>query len=77
MIAEAQDQNVIIFTIGLGSDVVNDTFSAYGDPNYTGMKLMERIATLTNGQSYFAPTSEELEEIFEWIAEAIFVRLTL
>lgn len=77
MIAEAQDQNVIIFTIGLGSDVIEDEFTAYGDSHYTGMKLLERIATLTTGQSYFAPTSEELEEIFQWIAEAIFVRLTL
>ncbi len=77
MIADAQVQNVTIFTIGLGFDVVTNEFTAYGDSHYTGMKLMERIAHLTNGQSYFAPTSEELEEIFEWIADAIFVRLTL
>jgi len=77
MITEAQVQNVTIFTIGLGYDVVTNEFTAYGDSHYTGMKLMERIAHLTNGQSYFAPTSEELEEIFEWIADAIFVRLTL
>ncbi len=77
MITEAQIQNVTVFTIGLGYDVVDEEFTAYGDSHYTGMKLMERIAHLTNGQSYFAPTSEELEEIFEWIADAIFVRLTL
>ncbi len=77
MITEAQIQNVTIFTIGLGSDVINQTFSAYGDSYYTGMKLMERIASLTNGQAYFSPTTEELEEIFEWIADSIFVRLTL
>ena len=77
MIEEAQIQNVTIFTIGLGYDVVNTEFYAYGDSHYTGMKLMDRIAHMTNGQSYFAPTTEELEEIFEWIADAIFVRLTL
>jgi hypothetical protein len=51
------------------------TFSAYGDPNYNGQKLLERIAQRTGGEAYFAPTTEELEAIFEWIAEAIFVRL--
>jgi hypothetical protein len=67
--------NVTIFTIGLGKAMTDVTFSAYGDPNYNGQKLLERIAQDTGGSAYFAPTTEELEQIFEWIAEAIFVRL--
>jgi hypothetical protein len=71
----ATQENVTIFTIGLGNSLKNTTFSAYGDPNYNGHKLLERIAQETGGSAYFAPTTEELEQIFEWIAEAIFVRL--
>ncbi len=81
MIENAIEQNVTIFTIGLG-DVVTDTFDATmadGEgwtATYSGMDLLERIATGTNGQAYHAPTTEELEEIFGWIAEAIFIRIT-
>jgi hypothetical protein len=71
----ANNQNVTIFTIGLGNALTDVTFSAYGDPNYNGQKLLERIAQRTGGESYHAPTTDELEAIFEWIAEAIFVRL--
>jgi len=71
----ANSENVTIFTIGLGKAMTDVTFSAYGDPNYNGQKLLERISDDTGGTAYFAPTTEELEQIFEWIAEAIFVRL--
>jgi hypothetical protein len=71
----ANSQNVTIFTIGLGNAMTDVTFYAFGDPNFNGQKLLERIALQTGGESYFAPTTEELEQIFEWIAEAIFVRL--
>jgi Mg-chelatase subunit ChlD len=71
----ATQENVTVFTIGLGNSLKDTTFSAYGDPNYTGQKLLERIAEETGGTAYHAPTTEELEQIFEWIAEAIFVRL--
>jgi hypothetical protein len=71
----ANIQNVTIFTIGLGNALTDVTFDAYGDPNFNGQKLLERIAMQTGGESYFAPTTEELGQIFEWIAEAIFVRL--
>jgi len=71
----ANSQNVIIFTIGLGNAMTDVTFSAYGDPNYNGQKLLERISQKTGGEAYFAPTTAELEAIFEWIADAIFVRL--
>jgi hypothetical protein len=68
-------ENVTIFTIGLGNAMTEVTFDAYGDPNYNGQKLLEHISEETGGEAYFAPTTEELEQIFEWIAEAIFVRL--
>jgi hypothetical protein len=68
-------ENVTIYTIGLGDSLTNVTFSAYGDPNFTGQKLLERIAEKTGGTAYFAPTTAELEQIFEWIADSIFVRL--
>jgi hypothetical protein len=68
-------ENVTIFTIGLGKSLTETTFSAYGDPSFTGQKLLEYIAEETGGSAYFAPTTEELEQIFEWIADAIFVRL--
>ena len=71
----ANSQNATIFTIGLGNALTDVTFSAYGDPNYNGQKLMERIAQKTGGEAYHAPTTEELEAIFEWIADSIFVRL--
>ena len=71
----ANNQNVTIFTIGLGNALTDVTFNAYGDPNFNGQKLLERIAQNTGGESYHAPTTAELEQIFEWIAEAIFVRL--
>jgi hypothetical protein len=72
----ANTQNVTIFAIGLGEAMINQTFLAYGDPNANGMTILERIASATGGEAYHAPTTEELEQIFEWIAEAIFVRLT-
>lgn len=71
----ANSENVTVFTIGLGNAMTDVIFSAYGDSNYNGQKLLERIAQQTGGSAYFAPTTEELEQIFEWIAEAIFVRL--
>ena len=74
-IANANSQNVTIFAIGVGNALTDTTFNAYGDPNYNGQKLLEHIAQETGGTAYFAPTTEELEQIFEWIAEAIFVRL--
>ncbi|MGD8814965.1 MAG: VWA domain-containing protein [Anaerolineales bacterium] len=80
-ILEAQRQNVTIFTIGLGEDLNTRTFdasSAYGPgtENFSGMDVLERIANSTGGTAYHAPTSEELEQIFHWISEAIFVRLS-
>ncbi len=82
MIQDAQENNITFFTIGLGDSLVSKHFSLslYSPPvygSYTGMDVLEWIAQDTRGMAYHAPTTEELEEIFEWIAEAIFVRLTL
>lgn len=74
-IAYANSQNVFIYTIGLGNAMTDVEFFAYGDPHFTGQKLIEHISDSTGGEAYYAPTTSELEEIFEWIAEAIFVRL--
>ncbi len=79
-IEQAILNNVTIFTIGLGAQLDVNTFSVastpgWADGNYTAMDLLERIAERTNGQAYLAPTSEELQEIFSWIAEAIFIRI--
>jgi hypothetical protein len=81
-IERARNQNVAIFTIGLGENLDTVTFdasAAYGPGTeyFTGMDLLRRISDSTGGQAYHAPTSEELQQIFEWIARAIFVRLTL
>ncbi len=80
-IDQARNQNVAIFTIGLGQDLDTATFDASavygpGTEYFTGMDLLRRISEGTGGQAYHAPTSEELQQIFEWIAKAIFVRLT-
>lgn len=40
-----------------------------------GAILLDAIATSTDGTFYHARTPEELDQIFRWIAEAIFVRL--
>jgi hypothetical protein len=79
-VRQANLSNVTIFTIGLGADLDTRTFSVSGTPgwadgNYSGMDILERIAEGTNGQAYHAPTTDELEQIFSWIAEAIFLRI--
>lgn len=76
---EAQRQNVTIFAIGLGEFLDTETFDCFGVYTpcpMTGMDLLNNIADSTGGEAYLAPTSDDLEEIFEWIAQAIFVRLT-
>jgi hypothetical protein len=77
MIERARRENVTIFTIGVGEAVHTTTWSVDGQPTRTAENLLEEIANNTTGQYFYAPTSDTLEEIFEWIAEAIFVRLTL
>lgn len=78
----ANEQNVTVFTIGLGEAML-DNFSEEALPltlNGTGMlkgqDILRQIASDTGGETYHAPTTDELQQIFESIAEAIFVRLT-
>ncbi|RLG30524.1 hypothetical protein DRN98_07285, partial [Methanosarcinales archaeon] len=54
---EAKDNGIIIYAIALGENA-NKT-------------LMERIANITGGKFYYAPTSEDLEEIYEEVAESV------
>ncbi len=54
---EAKDNGIIIYTIALGENA-----------NRT---LMEKIANITGGGYYYAPSSEDLEEIYEEIAEEV------
>jgi hypothetical protein len=57
----AKDNSIIIFTIGQGACVNED--------------LLQEIAEETGGRYYWAPTTEELDEIFAEIAQYIFLRL--
>ena len=54
----AAANNIIIFTIALGSDA-NTT-------------LMQQIASITGGTYYFAPSGSDLEAIYDQISEQIF-----
>ncbi|HEX9925899.1 MAG TPA: Tad domain-containing protein [Anaerolineae bacterium] len=57
----AAQNNVIIYTIGLG--------------NGADVELMERVAAAGNGQFFAAATPAKLDEIFEIILNAVSVRL--
>ncbi len=56
---EACRKNINIYTISLGSGADRE--------------LMQAIANITSGQEYYAPTSDQLQEIFEQIANKIAV----
>ncbi|NIO21420.1 MAG: VWA domain-containing protein [Candidatus Aenigmarchaeota archaeon] len=56
-VQEAVDNGIVIYTIALGDNA--------------NQSLMEDIANLTGGKSYYAPDSEDLEEIYEEIAEEV------
>ncbi|MHA1872857.1 MAG: vWA domain-containing protein [Candidatus Heimdallarchaeaceae archaeon] len=55
---ESADNNIVIYTIGLGDDADED--------------LLKNIANITNGKYYFAPTGDDLEDIYTQIAFQIF-----
>lgn len=57
----ADDNGIVIFTIAFGSGA---------DQN-----LMAEVAEIAHGQYYYAPDSEDLQPIFEDIAEQDYVRL--
>jgi hypothetical protein len=67
-----KDQHALIFTIGLGNQVVN---APAGDPD-AGEKLMMYAADAGGGLYFFAPTGNDLRDIFKQIADNIAVRLT-
>jgi hypothetical protein len=58
---EARDQSIVIYSIGLG-------LGADGD-------LLQAAAEETNGRYYFAPKAQDLDRIFQEIADQIFLRL--
>lgn len=66
------DQHALIFTIGLGDLVVN---APQGDPN-AGEAMMQYAADVGGGLYFFAPSGDELRDIFRQIADNIAVRLT-
>ena len=67
-----KDQHALIFTIGLGSLVVD---APKGDAD-AGEQLMMYTADAGGGLYYFAPSGDELRDIFKQIADNIAVRLT-
>jgi hypothetical protein len=69
-----RDQNSLIFTIGLGSQV---QAAPSGDPD-AGEQLLEYAAQdgVGNGLYFFAPSGAELRDIFQAIADNIATRLT-
>jgi Flp pilus assembly protein TadG len=59
---QARDQAVVVYTIGLGAQADNE--------------LLAYVADITGGWYYFAPSAEELDDIFDNLYERIFLRLT-
>jgi hypothetical protein len=57
----ARNSSIVVYTIGLG-------IGADGD-------LLQAVADETSGQYYFAPRAEDLDRIFQEIADQIFLRL--
>jgi len=60
--AIAADYNIVIYAIGLGSKA--------------DMALMQDIADLTGGEAFYAPSSSDLQAIYEEIFEQVRLRLT-
>lgn len=56
-IAQAQSAGVAIYTIGLGKDADQD--------------VLQRIATETGGKFYYAPSGEQLQNLYRQIAEVL------
>jgi len=58
---QARDSNIVVYTIGLGDSADHD--------------LLRAVADRTGGVYYFAPAAEQLDTIFQQIADQIFLRL--
>ena len=73
----ALNQNVTIYSIGLGTAITNQTtaedflYTVANDPTYSGVNT-----SLPEGQAVFAPTSSQLNEVFQTIASKILLRIT-
>ena len=59
---EARDRGVIVHTIGLGAQADSD--------------LLLHVADVTGGTYQYAPTADQLEEVFRKLLERIYLRLT-
>jgi Flp pilus assembly protein TadG len=69
----ARDQNSLIFTIGLGANVITPSTA---DGTHLGELFLQYAAeTVGNGEYNFAPTSAELQAVFQKIADNIATRL--
>ncbi|HSO26959.1 MAG TPA: VWA domain-containing protein [Anaerolineales bacterium] len=71
-LATLSNRDMIIFTIGLGDQVVS---TLYGTPN-AGEQLLEYIADVGTGAYFASATADDLGAIFEDIAQRIFTRIT-
>jgi Mg-chelatase subunit ChlD len=58
---QAQDRNIVVYTIGLGDSADHS--------------LLRAVADRTGGVYYFAPDPDRLDAIFQQIADQIFLRL--
>ena len=73
----ALNQNVTIYSIGLGTAITNQTtaenflYQVANDPNAPAYN-----SNLPQGQAVFAPTSSQLNEVFQQIASKILLRIT-
>jgi Flp pilus assembly protein TadG len=73
----AQSQNVTVYSIGLGSAITNQTqaksflYQVANDPAGSSYN-----SSLPQGQAVFAPTSAQLNAVFQQIASKILLRIT-
>jgi hypothetical protein len=72
----AHDQNSLVFSIGLGNLVVDNSFESSPSNEAPGEALMKYAASEGAGIYYFAPTGDQLNDIFLAIANNIATRIT-
>jgi Flp pilus assembly protein TadG len=74
--ATAQNQSVTIYSIGLGTAITNQAvaqaflYQIANDPNSSAFN-----SALSQGQAVFAPTSGQLNSVFQTIASTILLRI--
>jgi hypothetical protein len=73
--ADALASGSVIFAIGLGDQVTNDTFADPGTPP-AGSTLLNYIADVGNTTNYYQAGANDLQKIFLAIANKIATRLT-